>query len=134
MNIEKFNEEFKNFIKEVSDYLTDNILNCLYDQELVNTATNDLDILLNRFLDKIAVNYPNDFSIKCEIDPEYYSRYDCCGNEYEDLTTNNTIKVSFYYKDELIKTTNDFYAYAFPIINSYNINLIDTFNISINCD
>ena len=126
MNIEKFNKEFKNFIKEASDYLTDNVLNYSCDQKLVNTATNDLDILLDRFLEKIGVNYPIDFSIKCEIDPEYYSRYDCCGNEYKELTTNNTIKVSFYYKDELIQTTNDFYAYAFPII--------DAFDISIKCD
>lgn len=127
MKIEKFNEEFEKFIKEVSDYLTDNVLNYSCDQKLVNTATNDLDILLNRFLDEIGVNYPNDFSIKCEIDPEYYSRYDCCGNEYKELTTNNTIKVSFYYKDEIkIETTNELYAYAFPIINAFNIN--------INCD
>ena len=58
-------KEFKKFIKEASDYLTDNVLNYSCDQKLVNTATNDLDILLDRFLEKIGVNYPNDFSIKC---------------------------------------------------------------------
>ena len=133
MNIEKFNEEFKKFKKEASDYLTDNVLNCLCDQKIVNTATIDLTIILDRFLYKIGVNNHNNyFSIKCEFvpeynsRPEYYSRYDCFGNEYKELTTNNTIKVSFYYKDELIQTTNDFYAYAFPII--------DAFNISIKCD
>ena len=126
MKIEKFNEEFNKFIKEVTDYLTDNMLNYSCDQKILRTATNDLDILLDGFLEKIGVNYPNDFSIKCEFDTENDLRYDCCGNEYKELTTNNTIKVSFYYKDELIQTTNDFYAYAFPIINAFNIN--------INCD
>lgn len=127
MNIEKFNEEFKKFIKEVSDYLTDNVLNYLCDQEILNTATNDLNILLNRFLVKIGVNYLSDFSIKCEFVPEYYIRYDCLGIEYTDTTGKYTIKVSFYYKDELIKTTNELYTHAFPIIN-------DAFNIIINCD
>ena len=126
MNIEKFNEEFNNFTKEISDYLTNNVLNYSCDQKILSTATNDLNILLDRFLDKIGVNYPNDFSIKCEFVTENYLRYDCCGDEYEDLTTDNTIKVSFYYKDKLIETTNSFYTHAFPIIN--------TFNISIKCD
>ena len=126
MNIEKFNEEFNNFTKEISDYLTNNVLNYSCDQKILRTATNDLDILLDRFLEKIGVNCPNDFSIKCEFVTENYLRYDCCGDEYEDLTTDNTIKVSFYYKDKLIETTNSFYTHAFPIIN--------TFNISIKCD
>ena len=126
MNIEKFNEEFNNFTKEISDYLTNNVLNYSCDQKILRTATNDLNILLDRFLNRIGVKYPNDFSIKCEFVTENYLRYDCCGDEYEDLTTDNTIKVSFYYKDKLIETTNSFYTHAFPIINA--------FNISINCD
>ena len=126
MKIEKFNEEFNKFIKEVTDYLTDNMLNYSCDQKILRTATNDLDILLDRFLEKIGVNCPNDFSIKCEFVTENYLRYDCCGDEYGDLTADNTIKVSFYYKDKLIETTNSFYTHAFPIINA--------FNISINCD
>ena len=141
MNIEKFNEEFKKFKKEASDYLTDNVLNCLCDQKIVNTATIDLSIILDRFLYKIGVNnYNNYFSIKCEFvpeynsRPEYYSRYDCFGNEYKELTGKYTLRINFYYKDELIKTTNELYAYAFPIINTYDINIIDTSNISINCD
>ena len=127
MKIEKFNEEFNKFIKEVTDYLTDNMLNYSCDQKILRTATNDLDILLDRFLEKIGVNYPNDFSIKCEFDTENDLRYDCCGDVYKDLTADNTISVScFYYKDKLIETTNSFYTHAFPIINAFNIN--------INCD
>ena len=127
MNIEKFNEEFNKFIKEVTDYLTDNMLNYSCDQKILRTATNDLDILLDGFLEKIGVNYPNDFSIKCEFDTENDLRYDCCGDVYKDLTVDNTINVNFYYKDEIIiKTTKELYAYAFPIINA--------FNISIKCD
>ena len=126
MKIEKFNEEFNNFTKEISDYLTNNVLNYSCDQKILRTATYDLNILLDRFLNRIGVKYPNDFSIKCEFVTENYLRYDCCGDEYEDLTTDNTIKVSFYYKDKLIETTNSFYTHAFPIINA--------FNISINCD
>ena len=127
MKIEKFNEEFKKFKKEASDYLTDNVLNCSCDQKIVNTATIDLAIILDRFLEKIGVNYPNDFSIKCEFDTENDLRYDCCGDVYKDLTADNTINVNFYYKDEIIiKTTKELYAYAFPIINAFNIN--------INCD
>ena len=126
MNIEKFNEEFNNFTKEVSDYLTNNVLNYSCDQKILRTATNDLDILLDRFLEKIGVNYPNDFSIKCEFVTENYLRYDCSDDVYRDLTEGNSIKVSFYYKDKLIETTNSFYTHAFPII--------DMFNIRINCD
>ena len=127
MKIEKFNEEFNKFIKEVTDYLTDNTLNYSCDQKILRTATNDLEILLDRFLEKIGVNCPNDFSIKCEFVTENYLRYDCCGDVYKDLTADNTISVSFYYKDEIkIETTNELYAYAFPIINAFNIN--------INCD
>ena len=127
MKIEKFNEEFNKFIKEVTDYLTDNMLNYSCDQKILRTATNDLDILLDGFLEKIGVNYPNDFSIKCEFDTENDLRYDCCGDVYKDLTVDNTINVNFYYKDEIIiKTTKELYAYAFPIINAFNIN--------INCD
>ena len=127
MKIEKFNEEFNNFTKEISDYLTNNVLNYSCDQKILRTATNDLDILLDRFLEKIGVNYPNDFSIKCEFDTENDLRYDCCGDVYKDLTVDNTINVNFYYKDEIIiKTTKELYAYAFPIINAFNIN--------INCD
>ena len=108
MKIEKFNEEFNKFIKEVSDYLTDNILNYSCDQKILRTATNDLDILLDGFLEKIGVNYPNDFSIKCEFDTENDLRYDCCGDVYKDLTADNTINVNFYYKDEIIiKTTKE---------------------------
>ena len=59
-----------------------------------------------------------------------YTRHDCLGNEYTDITGKYTIKISFYYKDELIRTTNELYAHAFPIINRYDINLIETFNIS----
>ena len=59
-----------------------------------------------------------------------YTRHDCLGNEYTDITGKYTIKISFYYKDELIRTTNELYAHAFPIINTYDINLIETFNIS----
>ena len=127
MNIEKFNEEFNNFTKEISDYLTNNVLNYSCDQKILRTATNDLNILLDRFLNRIGVKYPNDFSIKCEFVTENYLRYDCCGDVYKDLTADNTISVSFYYKDEIkIETTNELYAYAFPIINA--------FNISIKCD
>ena len=126
MKIEKFNEEFNKFIKEVTDYLTDNMLNYSCDQKILRTATNDLDILLDRFLEKIGVNYPNDFSIKCEFVTANYLRYDCCGDEYGDLTEGNSIKISFYCKDKLIETTNSFYTHAFPII--------DMFNIRINCD
>ena len=126
MKIEKFNEEFNNFTKEISDYLTNNVLNYSCDQKILRTSTTDLNILLDRFLEKIGVNYPNDFSIKCEFVPEYYFRYDCSDDVYRDLTEGNSIKVSFYYKDKLIETTNSFYTHAFPII--------DMFNIRINCD
>ena len=127
MNIEKFNEEFNNFTKEISDYLTNNVLNYSCDQKILRTATTDLNILLDRFLNRIGVKYPNDFSIKCEFVTENDLRYDCCGDVYKDLTADNTISVSFYYKDEIkIETTNELYAYAFPIINAFNIN--------INCD
>ena len=126
MKIEKFNEEFNNFTKEISDYLTNNVLNYSCDQKILRTATNDLDILLDRFLEKIGVNCPNDFSIKCEFVPEYYFRYDYSDDVYRDLTEGNSIKISFYCKDKLIETTNSFYTHAFP--------LIDMFNININCD
>ena len=130
MNIEKFNEEFKKYKREVTDYLTNNVLDYSCDQKIVKTATNDLNILLDRFLNRIGVKNLGDFSIKCEFGPECYTRYDCLGNEYTDITGNYTIKVNFYYKDELIRTTNELHAHAFPIINTYDINLIDTFNIS----
>ena len=68
------------------------------------------------------------------LNVNFYTRYDCFGNEYKELTGKYTLRINFYYKDELIKTTNELYAYAFPIINTYDINIIDTSNISINCD
>ena len=67
MNIEKFNEEFNNFTKEISDYLTNNVLNYSCDQKLLRTATNDLNILLDRFLNRIGVRCLGDFSIKREF-------------------------------------------------------------------
>ena len=38
MKIEKFNEEFNNFTKEISDYLTNNVLNYSCDQKILRTA------------------------------------------------------------------------------------------------
>ena len=122
MKIEKFNEEFKKYKREVNEYLTNNVLDYSCDQK----AINDLNILLDRFLNRIGVKYPNDFSIKCEFVPEYYFRYDYSDDVYRDLTEGNSIKISFYCKDKLIETTNSFYTHAFP--------LIDMFNININCD
>ena len=63
MNIEKFNEEFKKFKKDASDYLPDNVLDYSCDQK----AINDLNILLDRFLNRIGVKCLGDFSIKREF-------------------------------------------------------------------
>ena len=38
MKIEKFNEEFNKFIKEVTDYLTDNMLNYSCDQKNIKNS------------------------------------------------------------------------------------------------
>ena len=67
MNIEKFNEEFKKYKREVNEYLTNNVLNYSCDQKILRTATNDLNILLDRFLNRIGVKCLGDFSIKREF-------------------------------------------------------------------
>ena len=63
MNIENFNEEFKKYKREVNEYLTNNVLDYSCDQK----AINGLNILLDRFLNRIGVKCLGDFSIKREF-------------------------------------------------------------------